>query len=223
MQYSVAYEEFMNRHRKSRTSSLSRQNRLYPDLGYAEQRFLEYVWWPLFLHFADLHPEYEVQDYKGGYRYIDFAYIQPHFRIGIEIDGFGPHWRNISKWKFSEHCQRHNSLVIDGWHLLCFAYDDIEESPKLCQQAIQQMLGRWLHHSSDFGSLTSNQRDIIRYASRVRAPITPSEICQLLHIGSKNGRQLLHTLVAGRWLQPASGKDRITSYELHPSRSNIRW
>lgn len=99
MGFENEYEEFVHGHVQRRTGE--RLRRLHKGLGHAERRFLETVWWPTFHHFDHLHPEYEIHDYKDGYRYIDFAYIQPYFQVAIEIDGLESHWRNITKWQYS--------------------------------------------------------------------------------------------------------------------------
>jgi very-short-patch-repair endonuclease len=220
MDFIAGYEEFINTHREIRTGA--RLRRLRSELGHAEQKFLKNVWWPMFHHFENLHPEYEIRDYKEGYRYIDFAYILPYFRVAIEIDGLGSHWRNITKWEFSEHCQRQNSLIIDGWHVLRFTYDDVEEHPRLCQQTLQQLMGRW-QNSASVGDLSAPEREIVRLVIQSLHPITPKDVCVLLHVCPKHGHKLLHTLVQRRWLQPASGQVRITSYKLHSSKANTKW
>ncbi len=40
----------------------------------------------------------------------------------LEGRGYGPHWRNVSRIQFSDHCRRQNDLVIDGWKVLRFSY-----------------------------------------------------------------------------------------------------
>jgi very-short-patch-repair endonuclease len=220
MEFEVEFEAFIESHIKRRSGE--RRRRLRAGLGHAERRFLENVWFPTFKHFKSLHPEYEVNDYKDGYRYLDFAYIKPHFRMAIEIDGFGTHWRNITKWQFSDHCHRQNHLIIDGWNVIRIPYDDIEERPRLCQQSIQQMMGRWLGSDVLPDHATSIERDIIRLAVRVSRPITPRNVCEFLQISPDYAQKVLHTLTEQEWLQPASGKVRIRSYRLHPSRQNIK-
>ncbi|WP_426901554.1 hypothetical protein [Rossellomorea vietnamensis] len=42
----------------------------------------------MFQHFRFLHPEYEINDFKDGKRYLDFAYIRPTMQICFEIDGW---------------------------------------------------------------------------------------------------------------------------------------
>ncbi|WP_307203806.1 hypothetical protein [Paenibacillus harenae] len=64
------------------------RRRLASEHGYAEKLFLEKVWFPVFQHFNCLTPEYEVDDYIDGKRYLDFAYIRDTLRLAIEIDGY---------------------------------------------------------------------------------------------------------------------------------------
>jgi len=220
MNFDEAYEEFITEHCKRRSGE--RLRRLREGHGHAEKLFLSTVWWPMFHQFSHLHPEYEIHDYKDGYRYLDYAYIQPHFRIAIEIDGFGPHWRNISSWQFDDHCQRQNHLVIDGWYVIRVTYNQIKEKPRLCQQTIQQLFGRWLVSSTSMNELTIFERETIRLAVRSTKPITPKDISFQLGIGVDYAQRLLRGLVHKQWLQPASGNVRIRSYGLHPSRSDIR-
>lgn len=220
MDFNEAYEEFIECHCKRRSGE--RLRRLREGHGHGEKLFLKSVWWPLFHHFSFLHPEYEIYDYKDGYRYLDFAYIQPYFSVAIEIDGFGPHWRNISTWQFDDHCQRQNHLVIDGWYVIRLTYNQVKEKPRLCQQTIQQLLGRWMADSESLSQLTIYEREIIRIAARSIRPITPKDICSQLSIGTDYAQRVLRELVRGQWLQPSGGNIRIRSYELHPSRRNVR-
>lgn len=220
MEFLDGYEKFIDMHRRMRSGT--RLKRLSDGLGHAERTFLQNVWWPVFHDFESLHPEYEIRDYKEGYRYIDFAYIKPNFRIGIEIDGLDSHWRNISKWEFSDHCQRQNSLIIDGWYVLRFTFYDVAEHPRTCQQTIQQLLGHWQSNAVAMEQLSVAQREIVRLAFRSSHPIKPKDVSDLLDVSTKHVQRLLHVLVEERWLVPASGNARITSYILHPSRKNIR-
>ncbi|QHT62386.1 DNA-binding response regulator [Paenibacillus lycopersici] len=124
-------------------SSDERKRRL-TERDQAEKKLLANVWWPAVGHLDHLHPEYELTDMKGGKRFADFAYMPPlPLRLILEIDGFGPHWRDISRWKFADDLQRQNHLLIQGWHLLRFAYDDIDEKPRRCQQTLLMGLAKW--------------------------------------------------------------------------------
>ncbi|WP_252183434.1 hypothetical protein [Rossellomorea vietnamensis] len=85
----------------------------------------------MFQHFRFLHPEYEINDFKDGKRYLDFAYIRPTMQICFEIDGYGPHLQKISRWQFSDSLERQNQLVIDGWTVIRFSYGNEMKVGKL--------------------------------------------------------------------------------------------
>lgn len=222
MDFNEAHEAFITWHCERRRRNAERLRRLEVGHGHAEKLFLENVWWPMFHQFSHLHPEYEIHDYKDGYRYLDFAYIQPNLRVAIEIDGFGSHVRNITPWQYDDHCQRQNHLVIDGWYVLRITYNQVKEQPRLCQQTIQQLLGRWLVSSESVGQLTIFERETIRFAARCTRPVTPKDICSELGVGTDFAQKLMRDLARKQWLLPASGSVRIRSYTLHPSRSDMR-
>ena len=194
-----------------------RLQRLKEGHGHAEKKFLEQVWWPAFGDYAFLHPEYEVYDFKDGVRYIDFAYVRNYFRIAIEIDGYGPHLKNQSKWQFSDSHNRQNDLLIDRWLILRFTYDDLEIHPRRCQQKIQQMMGRWLIDlkSKDNQSYGFMEREIIKLAITMeKHAITPGDVSEYMEVGRKKAVQLLQGLVSKGAFEVASGLMRMRSYKL---------
>lgn len=219
LSFKSAYEQFLELHLAKSTGEKLR--RLREGHGHAEKLFLENVWWPALRHFNDLHPEYEVYDFKDGNRYLDFAYLHSDIRLAIEIDGFGPHWKNISRWQFSDHCQRQNHLVLDGWQILRFTYDDVREKPRVCQQTLQQFMGRWLGEEKPVEVATVLEKEIVRLAFRMCRPITPRDVSEHLKIGTEYSQRLLHSLVEKKWLQPASGKIRVRSYKTILEGKNI--
>ncbi|MNW56583.1 hypothetical protein D3C74_343100 [compost metagenome] len=183
--------------------------------GHAEKLFLENVWWPALGHFENLHPEYEVTDFKDGFRYLDFAYIRQGIQLAIEIDGYGPHMRNISRVQFSDQCRRQNDLIIDGWKILRYTYDDVKEIPRFCQQKLQQFMGRWLGDEPRVIEMDWLEKEIIRlFLKRGANPVTPGEICKHFGVSSKTARKWLHNLMTKKWIQPLSGTKRIRSYKL---------
>ncbi|QSO51619.1 DNA-binding response regulator [Alicyclobacillus curvatus] len=218
MDFTTECDNFIDTHRELRSGP--RLQRLANGLGHGETAFLKNVWWPLFHHFDYLHPEYEVRDYRGGIRYVDFAYIEPSFRIAIEIDGITTHWREITQSQFFEHDQRQNMLIIDGWYVLRFTYDAIKEQPRVCQQTLQQLIGRWKTVSREFDELSIFERELVRFTSRSLKPVTPSDVREELQISGSYARLLLSNLTNKRWLMPASGQIRHRSYVLHPSHAN---
>lgn len=214
MTFDQAYAEFMNNHMNKRKGD--RLRRLKEEESPSGKLFLQQVWWPIYKHFENLHPEYQVSDFKDGYRYIDFALKHTLFKIAIELDGFGPHWRNITSEQFDDHLTRQNHLILDGWHVLRFSYKQLKFKPRHCQQTLQQLLGHLIGHQTQLKPLDCIEREIMRLTLQLCRHVTPADIMKHLGIGNAYARKLLHTLVEKKWLQPASGETRIRSYKLTP-------
>lgn len=212
MGFEGEYLAFMTAHLQARNGE--RLRRLQEGHNQAEMLFLKQVWWPLFYNFRYLHPEYEVNDFKDGTRYLDFAYIRPAIRICLEVDGYGPHLKNISRWQFSDSLERQNQLVIDGWTVIRFSYDQVKEKPRRCQQIIQQVIGRWLGDELDQTSLSFREKEVLRLAIRKGADISPIEVQNYLKLSDKTIKKVLSQLVYKKMLIPASGIKRVRSYRL---------
>lgn len=215
MGFDEAYDQFIRHHLDLRRGE--RRRRLEEGHGHAEKMFLENVWWPAFGNFQHLHPEYEVSDFKDGFRYVDYAYIHRSFHACFEIDGYGPHWREVDRWQFADQLMRQNHLVIDDWKVIRFAYDDVKTKPRRCQQIVQQLIGRELaaataEQEQDF-SLA--EREIIRLALMRGSGITPGDVGSHLQISNKWARKLLADLVVKKVFSPDGGTQRIRSYRLH--------
>lgn len=212
MAFEEQYSEWIARHLASRQGERAR--RLEEGHGHAESLFVEKVWWPSFWSLDHLHPEYEVNDFKDGYRYLDFAYIRSGLLLAVEIDGYGPHLRNISRLQFSDHCRRQNDLILDGWMVLRFTYDDVKESPRYCQQTLQQFMGRWLGEGKLVQVIDYVEKEIIRLFLRTGRPLTPGDICRHMRVENKTARKWLRQMADKNWLEPARGSERIRSYQL---------
>ncbi|MRX74403.1 DNA-binding response regulator [Bacillus lacus] len=210
MEFEKDYQAFMKFHLQARTGE--RLRRLEEGHNQAELLFLEQVWWPIFQHFRHLHPEYEVHDFKDANRYLDFAYVRHPIRICFEVDGYGPHLKNVSRWQFSDSLERQNQLVIDGWAVIRFSYDQVKEKPRLCQQIVQQVIGRWLGDELDQTTLSIVEKEVLRLAIRKEEPISPKEIEKYLKLSDKTVKKVLSQLVQKKMLLPASGVVRIRSY-----------
>ncbi|MFP7300470.1 DUF559 domain-containing protein [Neobacillus niacini] len=212
MGFEDEYQTFLNAHLQVRTGE--RLRRLQEGHNQAEKLFLQQVWWPVFSHFKNLHPEYEVDDFKDGKRYLDFAYIRPAIRLCLEVDGYGPHLKNISRWQFSDNLERQNQLVIDGWTVIRFSFDQVKENPRRCQQIVQQVIGRWLGDELDQTSLSYLEKEVLRLAIRKGEAISPVEIAMYLKLSDKTVKKVLTQLVCEKLLMPASGVKRVRSYRL---------
>lgn len=212
MGFKEDYQTFINAHLQERTGE--RLRRLQVGHSHAEILFLKKVWWPIFHHFRYLHPEFEVDDFKGGKRYLDFAYIRPAIQICFEINGYGPHLKNISRWQFADSLERQNQLVIDGWTVIRFSYDQVNEQPRACQQLVQQVIGRWLGEDMRQTTLSLAEKEVIRLAIRKGEAISPKEVEEYLKLSDKTVKKVISQLVEKKMLIPASGSLRIRSYRL---------
>lgn len=156
-----------------------------------------------------------MHDFKDGTRFLDFAYIRSPYQICLEIDGYGPHARDMSRRQFADNLMRQNHLAIDGWKVIRFAYDDIQDAPRRCQQTIQQLMGRWFGDGQPPVKLSWKQKEIVRLAISKGSPVTPAEVSRQLELSSRHVRDLLHQLVKADVLIPASGTHRVRSYRLN--------
>jgi very-short-patch-repair endonuclease len=210
-----AYEVWMANHRRLRTGE--RKRRLIDLSNHAEKMFILKVWWPAFGHLKGLHPEFEVRDFKDGWRYLDFAFISEGLRVCIEIDGYGSHWRDLNRTQFSNHLMRQNQLVIDGWLVFRFSYDDLLEKPRRCQQILQQLLGRASGlRTTNNQALLPTEKVLMNLAVSLTKPITPKHAAGELGLHRTTVMRYLHSLVKKGLLMPVrSDTTRVYSYKVN--------
>jgi hypothetical protein len=214
MKFEEAYKKYIEKHSKGRRGE--RLRRLKEGQGHTIKLFLENVWWPAIGNFDDLHPEFEVSDFKDGLRFIDLAFFIFAFRIAIEINDYGTHIQKVSRWQHSDNNLRQNHLTIDDWKILRFTYDDIKDRPRMCMQIIQQLIGKLsgtqiIPHNQ----ITTKEKDILSLCLRLNRSITPADVCSLLSIENQTARKTLHRLVEKALLIPGGdGKKRIKCYRL---------
>ncbi|MDU0203412.1 MULTISPECIES: endonuclease domain-containing protein [Paenibacillus] len=214
-QFRIALENFLTKHLASRKGE--RYRRLKEGHGHAEQLFLRQVWWPAFCGFTDLHPEYEVKDFRDGTRFLDFAFMRHSLKLAIEIDGYGPHASQISRSQFADQWIRQNHLIIDGWKILRFSYDDVKDRPRMCEQILQQFMGRFLgREASTDVKLSYVEKEVIRFALNIGRAIKPNDVSALLDVGSRKSYQVLKAMTDKLLLKPAGGGRKcIRAYNLH--------
>ena len=51
-------------------------------------------------NFDNLHPEYEIYDWNRKSQFLDFAFLTPLGRFGIECDGYQSHIKDMDREKF---------------------------------------------------------------------------------------------------------------------------
>jgi hypothetical protein len=212
--FETAYENWLAFQIKN--SKGERKRRLSQGLGHAEKMFLFSVWWPAFGHFNLLIPEYEVRDFKDGVRFVDFACMAGNLLFAIEIDGYGPHWRNTDRWQFADHLMRQNHLVIDGWKILRFSYDDVAEKSRRIQQVVQQAFGKWVFSGKNGRvPLTAAETGIMQWADTLDLPITPVKAAEVFGLHRKTAAKYLRALVDKGYLRPTrADSNRVMRYNL---------
>lgn len=190
-----------------------RRELLKKGLEHGTIEFLRLVWYPAVGNFDHLYPEWEVRDFNNGFRYLDLAYMPVGAKGGIEIQGYGPHARDLDVRRFKDLCWRHSLLALDGWTFLPIAYLSIKDEPKRCQQLVLAFIGRFIS-SNESSQLSWLEAEVVRYARRMLRPITPLEVATHLKICDRHSRRLLHNLVEKQILIIANGKERGRTYRL---------
>ncbi|THF77329.1 DNA-binding response regulator [Cohnella fermenti] len=196
------YAEMMARAVKE--SRGERKRRLLEEHGIAE-KILAYVWWQAVGSLKHLHPEYEIMDLRGTTRYADYAYLpSPVFGLLLEADGFGPHWREISRWKFDDNEERQNLLLIDEWKLLRFSFDGLKDKTVRCKQTILMALARWGRPiGGEKVELNVYERAILHYATTSDAEkLTPKLVSHELKISLKTTISFMSSLSEKKLLTP---------------------
>jgi hypothetical protein len=106
------------------------------------------------------------------------------------------------------------SVVIDGWTVIHFSYEQIKEQPRRYRQIIQQAIRRWLGDELDQTSLSSVKKEALRPVIRKGETISPIEVEKYLRLGGKTVKKVISQLVDKKLLIPASGIIRVRSLRL---------
>ncbi|CAI6049658.1 DNA-binding response regulator [Cohnella sp. JJ-181] len=216
--FQKAFDEWMSR--VIRESSGERKRRLQEMDPYNERLLLKNMWWPAVGNFDHLQPEWEVNDFKDGQRFVDFAYMPFGFHRGLilEADAFGTHLRDVSRFRFGDNLERQNHLLIDGWHMLRFSRDDLLEKPKRCQQTLLTALSAWGYGGvAGDTNLTMYERAILHWIGRYNRIVKPVDVINDLKISFNQTTASLQSLEMKGYLKSnRSPQGKIMSYLVMP-------
>lgn len=207
-QYRVWLEEQMMAETNPRRREL-----LEKGLGHGTVEFLQTIWFPTVKNFDFLYPEWEVRDFHNGYRYVDLAYMPGGMKGGIEIQGYGPHARDLDVRRFKDLCWRHCLLALDGWTFLPVAYPSIQEEPERCRQLVLAFIGRFISPDASI-QLAALEMETLRYARRVMRPFPAQELASHLQVTERYARKLLQCLMAMGLVKITNRQQRYRLYGL---------
>ncbi|ANA78839.1 transcriptional regulator [Paenibacillus glucanolyticus] len=206
------YEEWMQLNIEQEENP-RRRELLEKGLGHGTVEFLRTIWFPTIQHFDHLYPEWEVRDFNNGFRYVDLAYMPGGVKGGIEIQGYGPHARDLDVRRFKDLCWRHCLLALDDWIFLPIPYLSIQDEPRRCQQLVLSFIGKFTSLDTPH-ALTSFEAETVRFARRLLRPFTPLELADHLRITDRHARRILHKLVDLEIMSVSSGNMRYRRYRL---------
>jgi hypothetical protein len=157
LNFEFSHQTFIDYHTALRSGE--RKGRLIRGHLYAEKLFLQNVWYPLFGHLDHLHPEYEIYVWNRKSQFIDFAYLTPFGRFGMECDGFQSHVKDMDREKFSYSLNRETFLTAMGWKMMHFSFDDIQNRPEVCRMLL-------FPNSAQVAALLSGEGVSVSYRQR---------------------------------------------------------
>jgi hypothetical protein len=105
-------------------------------------------------------------------------------------------------------------VVIDGWTVICFSYDQVKVQPRRCQQIVQQVIGSWLGDELDQTSLSFAEKEVLLLAIRKGEAISLIEVKKYPKLSDKTVKKVLPQLVDTKMLILASGIIGVCSYRL---------
>jgi hypothetical protein len=212
MEFESYYAKWLSKHRKKRRGE--RLRRLVDGHNIPEQMFVRQILFPVFHSFAYMHPEFEVRGFEGAPIFIDIAYIRGPIKVAFELDGYGPHQRDIDRARFAYDRRRDLWLRSQGWNVLRVAFSEIEERPHVIQKHIRSALRRYERNILE---LSVHEREVIRIALVAhRHIIKVSRITEQLELGRDKSRALLRGMEE-KGLLEIYGKatQRINRYRLN--------
>lgn len=212
-EFEEAHLRFIERHMEDRTGE--RKGRLARGHNFAEKLLLQNVLWPVLRSFEHLHPEYEVYDWNRKSQFLDFAFLPPYGKFGIECDGYQSHVKDMDRERFSYSLNRDTFLTGLGWKMIHFSFDDVQNRPDLCRMLLQHVLGPHLIRSdTPIISIPAAEKDVLRFAFQVGRWIGPKDLSDHFRINFRTARNRLRSLSDKGMLKPIERGVQIRYYEL---------
>ncbi|MFC0214483.1 hypothetical protein ACFFK0_18795 [Paenibacillus chartarius] len=212
--FEAAHAAWLDEHLARRTGE--RRGRLERGYQHAERLFVKQIWWPLVGSLNNLHPEYEVTDWRGRSYFADFVWLIGWVKLVFEIKGYAAHVRDMDRYKYCNELNRETFLFSMGLPVISFAYDDIEQRPDTCIALLRMVMARYQPHQAPVSRALLSEKELLRLAIQLARPIRPVDVVHHLQVDSKTAVVMLRKLCDKGWLTPAfRGRgERIVCYEL---------
>jgi hypothetical protein len=214
MTFEKAHEAFIQHHLVSRTGE--RRGRLERGHQHGEKLFLRNVWYPEHGNLDHLHPEYEVLDWRGRSYFADITWLPSYAKLLFEIKGFATHVRDMDRQKYCNEINRETFLEAMGYHVISFAYDDVEQRPELCIALLRMVLSRYQSSQTPNSRADYAEKEIIRLTIQLAQPIRPKDVENHFAVDPKTAVSMLQKLCQKGWLLPSLRGNgiRVVRYEL---------
>ncbi|WP_342663456.1 hypothetical protein [Paenibacillus harenae] len=122
----------------------------------------------------------------------------------------------MDRQKYCNELNRETFLHAMGYHVISFAYDDVEQRPELCIALLRMVPSRYQTQQTPVSRALLAEKEVIRLAVQLAHPVRPKDIADHFQIDQKTAVHMLKKLCSKGWLSPArSGKGkRVVRYEL---------
>ncbi|MCI3922734.1 MarR family transcriptional regulator [Paenibacillus sp. TRM 82003] len=214
MDFEQAHREWMDKHLACRTGE--RKGRLERGHGYGEKLFLRYVWWPIFGNFEQLHPEYEILDWRGRSYFADFVWLPGPVRLVIEVKGYGPHVQGLDRRGYRDELNRELFMQGAGYRVVSIAVDELKERPDTAVALFRLLLGRFQPGVPAAGGLTPSEREVLLLTYRSAGAVRPVDVANHLQVNYRTAAALLRKLCELGWMRAnvSPGGRKVFWYEL---------
>ena len=216
MSFESEHEKWLTDHMSKRQGE--RRDALKRGHGFGNRMFVEKIWWPLTGHFAGLHPEYEVNDWRGRSYFVDFIWIAGSLRVVFEIMDYGSHGMDRSKYRMD--LNRGLFLQSQECQLILISLDEMKENPMFVLAMIRSILAPYLVASDEKHETARRQfpkieRQLMRLAIRHNRIIRPARAAIELEIHKQTVIKYCRSLVKrGKFRAiPTGTSGKIYKYE----------
>ncbi|TVX98779.1 hypothetical protein [Cohnella terricola] len=154
-------------------------------------------------NFDDLHPEYEIMDWRGRPYYADFAWRTPwRFVLLFEIKGFSKHVRDMDRAGYDNETNREVFLQGIGYRVISFSYDTIANKPDIGIMLLKLFISQFHPSETPAGIPNPIDKEIIRLAFALAGSIRPIDVSRSLRINYRTAKKALDNLTSNGWIRP---------------------